>query len=133
MKRFVFTIVLAFAGLACAFSQNSFEGLGVQYQPTITPESGNSFGNQNTQGQKIRLTGYRIVNNDLKRVTMQIQPTSDTFGHEKIIVSSVLRGEQWIGVNVYANRLDSFFDSNLLDSFGWKVNIPGYGMVYFNY
>lgn len=133
MKRFVFTITLAFSGLVCAFSQNSYEGLGVQYQPTITPESGNSYGRQNSQQQKVRLTGYRIVNNNLMRLTLLIQPTTDTFGHEVIIVSSVLNGNQWRSVNTYANKLDPFFDSELIDSFGWKINIPGYGMVYFNY
>lgn len=133
MKRSIISIILAFAGFASAFSQNPFEGLGVQYQSTITPERGNSFGNQNSQTQIIRLTGYKIVSNDLKRITMQISPTTDTFGHEKIIVRSVLRGEQWLSINVYANKLDLYFDSSLLDYFGWKVNVPGYGMVYFNY
>lgn len=109
----------------------------------IEPIQGNPFQGNNTAKFRNAKPKYPVIgayfvdsNNNLKRIKIQVNSVSDSFGEATIYLRGTYNSTHstWNPCNTQAVKVDEYMDGEYLsNNFEWKANSYIYGTVYFNY
>lgn len=115
----------------------------VNSQGVIEPIQGNPFQQNNTANSRNAKPQYPVIgayfvdsNNNLKRIKIQVNSVSDSFGKATIYLRGTYNSthSMWNPCNTQAVKVDEYMDNEfVVNNFEWKVDNAVYGTIYFNF